>query len=336
MTDRIAVVTTSYPSAPGDPSGAFVREEVRQLARRAVVHVLCPAPAIASREDGVIVHALDAGDTFGWPGAIARLRERPTRALGATRFGLAVRRRLALMRPDRVRAHWLLPSGWLCADLGLPLEVVCHGSDLRLLARLPRTARMALVRRLVGARLELVDAGQRTLLRDALPPRLATALLHGHRVAPSPLPPLRPSAPPPGLPETYAAVVGRLLPGKRIPLAIAACRRADLHCVVVGDGPVRLPPAPKLHLLGRRSHPETLAIIAGARLLLHTSADEGAPTVVREARRLGIPVVACPAGDLVTRAALDPHIELVAPDPDAIAMALRRIATPVAGSARPA
>lgn len=335
MADRIAVVTTSYPSAPGDPSGAFVREEVRRLSRGAVVHVLCPAPAVPSH-GGVVVHAFDAGGAFGWPGASIRLRERPTRVLGAARFGHAVRRRLALMRPDRVRAHWLLPSGWLCADLGLPLEVVCHGSDLRLLARLPRAVRIAVARGMVGARLELVDAEQRSLLREALPRQLATAILRGHRVSPSPLPPLRPGVPPPGLPATYAVVVGRLLPSKRVPLAIAACDRAALDCVVVGDGPVRLPPSPRLHHLGRRSHPETLAVIAGARLLLHTSAEEGAPTVVREARALGIPVVACPAGDLAARAALDPEVELVAPDPDAIALALRRITAQVAGSARPA
>jgi teichuronic acid biosynthesis glycosyltransferase TuaC len=42
--------------------------------------------------------------------------------------------------------------------------------------------------------------------------------------------------------------------------------------------------------------------------LLSTSAHEGAPSVVREARALGVPVVAVAAGDLAEWAKADPGI----------------------------
>jgi len=58
--------------------------------------------------------------------------------------------------------------------------------------------------------------------------------------------------------------------------------------------------------------------------VLHTSRTEGAPTVVREARALGVPVVACLAGDLEAWAANDPGIAIADPDAAAIARALER------------
>ena len=57
--------------------------------------------------------------------------------------------------------------------------------------------------------------------------------------------------------------------------------------------------------------PETLAWIAAADLLVSASRDEGAPTVVREARLLGTPVLAARAGDVERWAAQDPGITLL-------------------------
>jgi teichuronic acid biosynthesis glycosyltransferase TuaC len=51
--------------------------------------------------------------------------------------------------------------------------------------------------------------------------------------------------------------------------------------------------------------------MAAADVLVSASREEGAPTVVREARALGVPVVAVPCGDLATWAAADPGIALV-------------------------
>jgi teichuronic acid biosynthesis glycosyltransferase TuaC len=51
--------------------------------------------------------------------------------------------------------------------------------------------------------------------------------------------------------------------------------------------------------------------MSAADLLLSASRHEGAPTVVREARALGTPVVATDAGDLRAWAAADAGIWLV-------------------------
>ena len=64
---------------------------------------------------------------------------------------------------------------------------------------------------------------------------------------------------------------------------------------------------------------EALAWIAAADVVVHPSAVEAAPTVVREARALGVPVVACDAGDVALWAASDPGITVVAASGLAIA-----------------
>ncbi|HVY44240.1 MAG TPA: glycosyltransferase, partial [Minicystis sp.] len=66
--------------------------------------------------------------------------------------------------------------------------------------------------------------------------------------------------------------------------------------------------------------------VAAADVLLHASAVEGAPTVVREARALGVRVVACPAGDLAAWAAADPGITLAEPTAEALARAVSSLA----------
>jgi glycosyltransferase involved in cell wall biosynthesis len=93
-----------------------------------------------------------------------------------------------------------------------------------------------------------------------------------------------------------------------------ALSRAPSRIVVLGDGP--LAPAlarldPSVTALGQRLRPEALAWIAAADLVVSASRNEGAPTVIREARALGVPVLAVPAGDLRAWAATDPGIELI-------------------------
>ena len=61
------------------------------------------------------------------------------------------------------------------------------------------------------------------------------------------------------------------------------------------------------------TRPQALAWIAGADKLVHLSEAEGAPTVIREARALGVPVLATPVGDVPLWAASDAGIELFSP-----------------------
>jgi glycosyltransferase involved in cell wall biosynthesis len=341
--ERIVVLTTSYPRASGDASGHFVETHARELARAgACVTVIAPGCSADRAEVGAgSLRVLRArGEAlFAWPGATARLRASPHRALYLAPFAASVARALRDAGPfDRAVAHWLVPCAWpLAHATPAPLEAWAHGADVRLLCRLPRTLRAAIVEALVarGTKLTFVASALYEELACALPRWLAAALERASVVSPAPLdvPPrehLPAIAVPPGCEDGYVIWVGRLVPSKRVAEAAAAAARASVPLVVIGDGPDE-PPRGTI-ALGRRSREETLAYIAGARALVTTSRDEGAPTAVREARALGVRVVARAAGDLEAWAAHDDGIVIV-PDAHALSRALALTARRSASSA---
>lgn len=314
---HVWVVTTSYPSAPGDPAGHFVEAEVRALeADGAAVAVIRPRP----------------GGLFGWPGVAARLRERKARALDglawAARATLSLRRGLAqdrrARRTSRVVAHWALPSALVaCAAgagaRGAELEIVSHGTDVRWLVALPRPLRGALVREVAAraARWRFVSATLRDELVEALPEDARAALA---RVACVEAPALafpprealaaRARALRAGLGDATRplyVVAARLVPDKRVACAVAhVARRAagargakapPPWLVVLGDGPERasLEAAARDAGLDARfegvvPRDEALAWIDAADALVHASRSEGLSSVVREAEALGTPV----------------------------------------------
>src|SRR5271155_4783858 len=146
---RIAIVTTSWPAYEHEPAGHFVRAHARELERNG---------------DVVTVVAPRHGRAFGWPGAPARIRERPVRALDALRWTMVARRRVRRLDVDRIVAHWAVPCAWPIAVGGrAPIDVVSHGGDVRLLAGLPSTVRRTLVRSL-SARVETWRFVSATLL----------------------------------------------------------------------------------------------------------------------------------------------------------------------------
>lgn len=324
MTERIALVTTSYPHFDGDASGHFVETEARLLADAgAAVTVIAPRAAGRGQHDsehrGLIeVLRVDAGDAFGWPGALSKIRQRPRRLLSAAGFAVRARALLQTAGPfDRVIAHWLVPCGVPIAVGHRALEIVVHGSDARLVLGLPAPARRALARRLLaaGARLRVVSHE----LRDALAAGLSSELARDAEVRPSPIDlggaPSRATARRQlavGAEERVVIVAGRLVESKRIDVALErALERAPDRLVVLGDGPLRARLAkryPAALFLGQVPRPVALSWIAGADLLISASRVEGAPTVVREARALGVPVLAARAGDLGRMAAQDPGL----------------------------
>ncbi|HVJ21992.1 MAG TPA: glycosyltransferase family 4 protein [Polyangiaceae bacterium] len=305
---RIAVLTTSYPRSPGDPAGHFVQAETRALCRAGHdVWVIAPG------EHGSVVTGspnlvwLASGSAFGWPGVAARLRENPLRALGVAAYFAAAGRELYERGPfDRIVAHWLVPSGFPLA-LAAPgkgeLEVVAHGSDVRLLLKAPRLARFALQRLLArGATLrcvsqELADALVRLEPRAAPSTRVEACALD--------VPPIeraRARAELAAGDDPLLVYAARLVDGKR---PEAALRSAALlpfaRCVVIGDGPRRAAlerQFPSAEFLGTVDRDVCLRWLAAADLVLSASTAEGAPSVVREARTLGTTVVARSAGDL--------------------------------------
>jgi glycosyltransferase involved in cell wall biosynthesis len=250
------------------------------------------------------------------------LRDNPLRWLGLGAWSLRARALLEQRGPfDRVIAHWLLPAGYpILATANVAdaeLEIVVHGSDARMISRLPASIRRHLFGKLSrkGVRLRCVSNELSELIRRAsagsfrgpicvLPAALEIGQIASKREARAAL----------GLTEQQriAVIAGRLIPEKRVDCALrAAALVPDLEVFVIGDGNAvetlrRL--FPKVRFLGRRSRPETLMYIAAADVVLSASRAEGSPSVVREARALGVPVVAANTGDLAQWAASDPGL----------------------------
>ena len=107
------LLATSFPQSADDAAGHFVRTDAFERAQHGAVHVLTPAagrmPGIVEERDPlgssakIVVERLPDRDLFGWPGAIARVRERPIRLLGAATFLRAAT--AALQRENQVGEH---------------------------------------------------------------------------------------------------------------------------------------------------------------------------------------------------------------------------------------
>ncbi len=342
---RIAVVTSSYPSHSEDPSGHFVRAEVHALIEAGhEVTLLVPQASRPRIAPQTRLCELPHGELFGWPGTLARLRQRPWRVLGLLPFSLAARRQLEAQGPfDQVVAHWILPAFWpICRDFVGQTVVVAHGSDVGLLERLPTPFQHAIVNALgrgnvqlrcvsneLAARLQRLARAYRAreFSIDVEPPRLDVPTLPSrHELRRQ----LGFSAAP------LVVLVGRAVKDKRLDVAIEAVRAASLlaalttppRIVVIGDGPERVAwmrRFPEVHWLGQLGRSDTLRHIRAADLLVSASRREGAPTAIREARTLGTEVVAARAGDLVQWSLNDAGLHVVedfTPEPGALANAL--------------
>jgi len=326
MGERIALLSSSYPRAVGDPAGHFVASEVAELtAQGHEVHVFAPGPPSNSASSASArIHWLEDRGCFGFPGALSRLHERPLRALGAAEFALRAASAVRRSGPyARVVAHFFLPCAWpilpLAANGTESLEVVGHGSDVRLFCALPTSLRGHIARQWLRRNVRLRVTSQELAARlERANPELAHAL----HVAASPLdmtdaPPRAAARAARGLDaaQRVALIVARLVPEKRVDSALRALSLlAEVSVIVVGDGPERerLSAAfPSVRFTGHLARPEALSFIAAADVLVSASLAEGAPTVVREARALGVPVVAREAGDLVAWAERDEQLWVV-------------------------
>lgn len=331
---RIAILATSYPSSAGDPSGHFVRAEALDLARQGhEVHVLAPAP---HEEPGLIAHPCGGVRLLSWPGAVARFRQNPARLAALGPFAVRALRALRAVRPDRVHAHWAVPCGWPIALLAAPassLELTLHGADVRLLLASPPLLRRRMLRALLGARrVRFVATELKERLLASLPELEASRLAQLAVVEP-PRVNVDFLRSPPGRPfMRYAVTMGRLVKSKRTGLALeAVARTSGLGLVVIGDGPERavLERQAQEELPGRvvftglLGRPEALGYLAQASVLLHPSAEEGAPTAVLEALALDVPVLCCGAGDTGRWAANRSRLVVEEPDAERMATKLR-------------
>ncbi len=319
---RVAVISTSYPSATDDAAGHFVQTEVRRIVSEGCeVTVIAPQSRRSRDQDVARIVEIPHWGAFGPPGALSRLRWRPDRWLGVILFVFLARRALRKFGPfDAGIAHFIVPSFWpICSAFSAPLEIVIHGSDLRLVESLPHFLRSLVLGGLQDAKTtvrcvsrELADRLSR-LFHGRLAPRIRVEIspIDVHvELTRSELRKMH------GIgPERLVIIAARLVPSKRVDVALqAAALLPGARVVVCGDGPEsrRLKKRfPTATFLGKLPRHQMLEWIAAADLLLCASRDEGAPSVVREARTLGIPVVATAAGDLEKWAETDAGLRVV-------------------------
>jgi glycosyltransferase involved in cell wall biosynthesis len=100
-------------------------------------------------------------------------------------------------------------------------------------------------------------------------------------------------------PGDYYLVLGRVVPYKRVDLAVAACARLDRRVLVAGDGRAmplaRAAAGPGAEFLGRVPDEQLPDLLAGARALLFCG-EEDFGIVPVEAQAAGVPLIAYGVG----------------------------------------
>jgi glycosyltransferase involved in cell wall biosynthesis len=358
---HVVMVAHSFPRHPGDFAGHFLWQLAEALATRGhTVTAIAPAdrgePGASALGHVTVCrvrYATPHRETLAYHGTMHR--RAAADPLAALTFAALVR---ALARAvtaecrtgsvDLVHAHWWVPAGLatrLADTNGRPFLVTLHGTDV------------ALARRVPGGRLVMRWVLRRAAAVTAVSSSLAAAAADitggaASDIAVEPMP-LAPAAPPADTPLREGAIfVGRLTAQKHVAdlleaLALLRRRGEAPHLTVVGDGPERAAlerRAASADLAGLVSFtgmvpPDAVpALLAGKRVCVLPSVDEGLGLVVAEALVAGVPVVAARSGgipDLLT----DPESGTLVPpaDPAALAEAIHRVASDgryLAGAAR--
>lgn len=303
---RIGVATTSYPRRPGDPSGSFVRALCLELVQRGhTCEVLAPDdPAWeASPDAGITVARVPtrvpgAPPMFYAAGAPDNVRRDPralacgARFVPMLTFAMADRAR----GWDAVLSHWALPCALAArAAFGAERHVaVWHSADVQLANRLFGRAAWPMLRGLAREHV-FVAAHLRERLGAAEDPR-AHVIPMG--IARHDRPAARPEARP-----VRALVLARLVPVKRVELAIAAAESAGLELLIAGEGPERgrlerFARASTTRFVGAVDEAARARLFAQCEIFLATSAHdlrgvtEGYPVAPREALAHGLVVLA--------------------------------------------
>jgi glycosyltransferase involved in cell wall biosynthesis len=318
---QIGLLTTSFPRHAGDYAGSFVGDRVQRLLDGGhTVEVLAAGDGPVVVDGQLTVRRIPAGSLFYGEGAPEALERGGAPWLAAARF-LAALTGAARARSaswDLVESHWLVPSA-LAASASAPRHprrAFAHSGDVALLERIPLGR--AIARRLAsdGTDLRFVAADLQARFS-----RLAGATSVGS-VESLGLPPslfprragrdvalrrqLRLEAP-------TVLAVGRLVPIKGHAALLHACARGRARSsaprkpevVILGEGPerarlARLAAALEvpLRLVGAVPRAEVADWLCAADLFAHPSIrlpsgrTEGSPIAAREARAVGIPVVA--------------------------------------------
>jgi len=361
------VLSSTFPQYTGDHRGLFLlRYWEEQAAAGEPVCALVPRTAW-TREDDDLNSEVEVrrfayaprslSSLTGRFGTLENIRERPWRALLVPAYAIGLRRSLARaiaeLRPRRIVAHFLLPGGWLAAQVAakaqIPCEIYGHGTDIDVAIKLPARLRRRLAKVLLGCSKVTFPSACK---RDRLAQALGLGIVPEHFTVETMITTVATVSPRPADAEPRQGIlfVGRLIRQKGVDdlLRAAVSLGSKVPVEIAGDGPER----PRLERLARslavpvRFHgfvdPQTrdalyqrAAVVCVPSRRLDNGLSEGSPLVICEARAHGLPVVASAVGGIPELCHDDPGAILVPPaDPVALAEALQRAL--VEGEATPA
>ena len=346
---RVLWLTQVFPRYAGDPYGSFLLRLAREMPSRGwEITVIAPGDEGApAREDldGVHVERFDprrarAGG-LAYRGEMHRQALR--RPLAFARFLRAFRAAAAdatrKSSPALLHAHWWVPTGMLAksvaARAGLPWVVSLHGTDVRLVRRMPWLRGLAgATVRTAAAVLPVSSALDEEVARWNVPHRVILPMpADGDLFVPGE------ASPTPAGDVARFVVVARLTAQKRVGDVLAAVQQLPagvrVTVDVVGDGPERAAlerraagiPAGIVRFLGMLPLDRMPAVYRGARAVLLPSEGEGYGLTVVEGALCGIPAIVARSGAL-TEVVEHERTGLVIPlgDVDGLALAMARLA----------
>jgi glycosyltransferase involved in cell wall biosynthesis len=263
-------------------------------------------------------------------------------------YSLSVRKAFASaldeFRPDIVFAPWAYPDGWAAVELGhaagLPVVVKIHGSDVRVLTRVPGRRRRT-AESLQGADGVVTvshELATQVIDLNVAPEkvRVITSGIDSHLFHPGPRSEARVRL---GILGSGPVLlfIGNLVPVKGLDVLVEASSLLvqgglELTCYVIGHGPLRaalerqisgLGLEERVRLVGTRPNAQLPDWYRAAELFVLPSRSEGLPTVLLESLACGTPFVASRVGGIPELANLGP-CRLVPPDdPRQLADAIR-------------
>jgi glycosyltransferase involved in cell wall biosynthesis len=323
---RVLCLTTLFPSSANPRHGIFVETRLQRLRERAPVdlQVVAPVPWFPFAWRGAGRYATFAATPRFEVRAGVDVRH--PRFVVIPKLGMALQPN-ALARAyrravrelvergwtcDVIDAHYLYPDGVAAARLarrlGRPLVITARGSDVNLIAQMPRPRRRILAaleqaHRVIAVsaalKSELVKLGVSADKIDVLRNGVDGSLFH-----PTERGPMRANLGVANAP--LIASVGNLVPEKGHDLVLAAAALLpDAQVVIVGRGPERerlgyqarqLGVGTRVQFLDNMPQAELAKVYSAADVLALGSTREGWPNVLLEAMACGTPVVATDVG----------------------------------------
>ncbi|MFO1418854.1 MAG: glycosyltransferase family 4 protein [Methylotetracoccus sp.] len=313
---RVAMLTTSYPSASNPAAGCFVARLAETLAVRAEITVLTPSGTAPEAETNVEAvktirfrYAPRTWQTLAQsPGGVpVALRRNPWLALTlplfiASMFIAVVRHGL---RSDIIHANWAacgVVAGLAGLLMGRPVVTTLRGSDVRRVRE--SVIQRAILRACLASssRVICVSDSIRTLLAESFPERAQRLMVIPNGVDAAHFAPHRRATIEPG--RLRLITVGSLIPRKSLQTLIAALDEPHLSgatLTIVGDGPDRgalermvddASLGPRIRFCGTVPPTELPTLLADADVFVLSSVFEGRPNVVLEAMAAGLAAVA--------------------------------------------